>query len=92
MVESKSQAKSFGIDKRVVWEAWKQVRADRGAAGVDEEAVAQVQATEGPPQAGLEVPGGRVRTRAGAICPLESGPSRRPDGGSRMSGDVHVRF
>ena len=41
MVESKSQAKSFGIDKRVVWEAWKQVRADRGAAGVDEEAVAQ---------------------------------------------------
>jgi RNA-directed DNA polymerase len=39
MVESKSQAKSFGIDKRVVWEAWKQVRADRGAAGVDEESV-----------------------------------------------------
>ena len=38
-----------------------------------------------PPQAGLEVPGRRVRTRARALCSLASGTSQRPDGGSRMS-------
>ena len=35
MVESKSKVKSFVISKRVVWEAWQQVRANQGAAGVE---------------------------------------------------------
>src|SRR5271169_6075799 len=53
---------------------------------------AEVQATKRPPQASLGVSGKRVRTRARALCSLEGGTGPRPDGGSRMSGDVHVRF
>jgi hypothetical protein len=53
---------------------------------------AEVQATERPPQAGLGFPGKRVRTRAGALRSLASGTSLRPDGGSRMSREAHVRF
>ena len=34
------RAKSFEISKKVVWEAWKKVKANHGAAGVDEESIA----------------------------------------------------
>ena len=36
-----TEAKSFSISKRVVWEAWTRVRANRGAAGVDDESIAE---------------------------------------------------
>ena len=53
---------------------------------------AKVQATEGPPPASLGVPGGRVRTPTEALRSLAGPTSQRPDGGSRMNGDAHVRF
>src|SRR6266511_3033766 len=53
---------------------------------------AEVQTTEGPPRAGLGVSSGRVLTRAGTLCSLAAGPTLRPEGGSRMTGDCHVRF
>lgn len=34
------RAKPFEISKKVVWEAWKEVKANHGAAGVDEESIA----------------------------------------------------
>jgi len=35
-----SSTKSFVIAKRAVWEAYQQVKANRGAAGIDEETIA----------------------------------------------------
>jgi len=38
--ESLEKAKPFEISKQTVWEAWKHVKANRGAAGVDAESIA----------------------------------------------------
>jgi RNA-directed DNA polymerase len=42
--ESKPEGKSFVISKRLVWEAWLRVKANRGAAGVDEESIEEFEA------------------------------------------------
>lgn len=41
MSESKPKEKPFDISKRVVWDAYKRVKANQGAAGVDEETIAE---------------------------------------------------
>ena len=33
------KSKSFGIPKRMVWEAYRRVKANKGAAGIDEESI-----------------------------------------------------
>src|SRR5437588_4330442 len=38
------EAKPFNIPKRVVWEAFKRVKANRGAAGVDKQSIAEFEA------------------------------------------------
>ncbi len=41
MNEPKSQDKPFDISKWVVWEAYQRVKANKGAAGVDEVSIAE---------------------------------------------------
>ena len=38
------KAKSFSIPKRLVWEAYKRVKANRGAAGVDGQSIDEFEA------------------------------------------------
>lgn len=44
MGESQSKVKSFVISKQVVWKAWEHVKANRGAAGVDEQSIVEFEA------------------------------------------------
>ena len=44
MSESKLEGRSFVISKRLVWEAWLRVKANKGAAGVDEESIQKFEA------------------------------------------------
>jgi RNA-directed DNA polymerase len=46
MGEASPKRKSFEIPKRLVFEAWKKVRANRGAPGVDRQSIAMFQADE----------------------------------------------
>jgi retron-type reverse transcriptase len=39
-----AQGKSFDIDKRLIWEAWKQVKQRRGAPGIDGQTIEQFEA------------------------------------------------
>jgi len=42
--EPKAEGKPFVIDKWLVWEAWRRVKANRGAEGVDEESIEEFEA------------------------------------------------
>jgi RNA-directed DNA polymerase len=47
MNRPRSQEKSFAIPKRLVWEAWRQVKANRGAPGVDGQTLGEFEADLG---------------------------------------------
>ena len=44
MSVSSAQGKSFDIDKRLIWEAWKQVKQRQGAPGIDGQTIEQFEA------------------------------------------------
>lgn len=44
MSVSSAQGKSFDIDKRLIWEAWKQVKERQGAPGIDGQTIEQFEA------------------------------------------------
>ena len=48
MSEPKLQDKPFQISKWMVWEAFERVKANKGAAGVDEQSIAEFEAGPGP--------------------------------------------
>ena len=55
MSEPKPQDKPFDISKWVVWEAYRRVKANKGAAGVDGESIEEFEAgPEGEPVQALE--------------------------------------
>jgi len=45
--KSGPEGKPFDISKRLVWQAWKQVKAKKGAAGVDGQSIADFEADLG---------------------------------------------
>jgi len=54
MSEPKPNGKPFAISKRLVWEAWLRVKANRGAEGVDEESIQAFEENLGQPLQALE--------------------------------------
>ena len=44
MGKSNPMDKSFNISKRLVWEAYKSVKANKGAAGVDKQSIEEFEA------------------------------------------------
>ena len=83
MSEPKPDGKPFVISKRLVWEAWRRVKANRGAAGVDEESI---QAFEANLKANLYKVWNRMSSGSYMPPPVRAVEIPKKAGGSRMLG------
>jgi RNA-directed DNA polymerase len=81
--EPKPDGKPFVISKRLVWEAWRRVKANRGAAGVDEESI---QAFEANLRGNLYTVWNRMSSGSYMPPPVRAVPIPKKGGGSRMLG------
>jgi RNA-directed DNA polymerase len=75
--------RSFAISKRLVWEAWRRVKANRGAGGVDEESI---QAFEANLAANLYKLWNRMSSGSYMPPPVRAVEIPKSSGGSRMLG------
>ena len=83
MSESKPDGKPFVISKRLVWEAWRRVKANQGAAGVDEESI---QAFEANLRGNLYKVWNRMSSGSYMPPPVRAVEIPKKSGGSRMLG------
>jgi RNA-directed DNA polymerase len=81
--ESKPDGKPFVISKRLVWEAWRRVKANKGAAGVDEESIL---AFEGNLRGNLYKVWNRLSSGSYIPPPVRAVEIPKKSGGSRMLG------
>jgi RNA-directed DNA polymerase len=79
----KPDGKPFVISKRLVWEAWRRVKANRGAAGVDEESI---QAFEANLKGNLYKVWNRMSSGSYVPPPVRAVEIPKKSGGSRMLG------
>jgi RNA-directed DNA polymerase len=83
MSEPKPDGKPFVISKRLVWEAWRRVKANRGAEGVDEESIEEF---ESDLQGNLYKLWNRMSSGSYMPPPLRAVEIPKKKGGSRMLG------
>ena len=81
--EPKPDGKPFVISKRLVWEAWLRVKANKGAAGVDEESI---QAFEANLSGNLYKLWNRMSSGSYIPPPVRAVEIPKKSGGSRMLG------
>jgi RNA-directed DNA polymerase len=83
MSEPKPDGRPFAISKRLVWEAWRRVKANRGAEGVDEESI---QAFEANLRDNLYKVWNRMSSGSYMPPPVRAVEIPKKMGGSRMLG------
>jgi hypothetical protein len=81
--EPKPDGKPFVVSKRLVWEAWRRVKANKGAAGVDEESI---QAFEENLRGNLYKVWNRMSSGSYIPPPVRAVEIPKKSGGSRMLG------